>query len=206
MSFYRAEVSTQRQRLHRPGRTSSGAALRHSGPLPTWGPRMSTHEREGCALSVRSGPGVCTREGPPLSLGSRLPRELGPGQGHRHLAPRRRKRHAGLQPGAEERRGREVGVRARAQNTHPPKRGSHHPHLCPGSPTAWTVPPAALPAPAKCSHNSWNRMELKRGSDSHTLSGVGLQGPDLGHLSAQTRWVPRGTWGFHCGRNSPPGE
>ena len=120
MSFYRAEVSTQRQRLHRPGRTSSGAALRHSGPLPTWGPRMSTHESEGCALSVRSGPGVCTREGPPLSLGSRLPRELGPGQGHRRLAPRRRKRHAGLQPGAEERRGREVGVRARAQNTHPP--------------------------------------------------------------------------------------
>ena len=45
MSFYRAEVSTQGQRLHRPGRTSSGAVLRHSA-TPHLGPK-DVHTRGG---------------------------------------------------------------------------------------------------------------------------------------------------------------
>lgn len=96
----------------------------------------------------------------------------------------------------------ELGPRAPTR----PRGGHNSPTHAQAAPLHGQSLPAASPAPAECSRDSWNRMELKRGSDSHTLSGAGLQGPDLGHLSARTRWVPRGTWGFHCGRNSPPGE
>lgn len=129
---------------------------------------MRTHD--GYALSTHLGPGVCTREAPLVRLGSRLPREPGPGRGRRCSAPRRRRRRADPQPGVEERRVREVGVRAGAQGAHPPTRGSHHPHPRPGSPTVQTAAPSTL---AGC------------GLDSRALSAAGLRGPDLCHRAPE---------------------
>ena len=103
---------------------------------------------------------------------------------------------------------REVGVQAGAQGAHLPMRGSHHPHLHSGSPSAQTAPPSTLTSTGRLSAavSHGTRWELMCGSDSPALSGAGLRGPNLCHRSARTHGVPQGTWGFHCGRNSPPGE
>ena len=83
---------------------------------------------------------------------------------------------------------REVGVQAGAQGAHLPTRGSHHPHLHPGSPSAQTAPPSTLASAgrpsAAVSHGT--RWELKRGSDSPTLWRGALTSKCVGAPNAET--------------------